>query len=95
MRKKLKLVNSFKIDDGSNEKAEYEVFTHTTQTLKAVLESLVEEVEGKRVDMPKRKCINLENHLHGSCFQCEKSKGYNTALQDIKQLLQDIIKEVK
>ena len=32
---------------------------------------------------PKGKCYNAENHIFGKCFECEKIKGYNEAIDDV------------
>lgn len=46
-----------------------------------------EEIGKMKKQLPKTKCINAENHVFGSCFQCEKIKGFNQALEDIKEIL--------
>lgn len=43
-----------------------------------------------RKELPKTKCINAENHLFDSCFQCEKINGYNQALSDLSFALNEI-----
>jgi len=37
----------------------------------------VEKGLPKEESLPKTKCIDVENHLFSSCFQCEKIKGKN------------------
>lgn len=39
---------------------------------------------------PKQKCINAENHLFGSCFACVKIDGYNQALEEVLQIIQNM-----
>ena len=51
---------------------------------------IVKVIEGLEQSLPKTKCINAENHLFGSCFQCEKIKGFNAALSDIINQLNDM-----
>lgn len=48
-----------------------------------MLEKDIKEMEGKIQQLPKTKCINAENHLFGSCFQCEKIKGHNACIVDL------------
>lgn len=50
-------------------------------------ERIVKFVKSLERELPKTKCLNLENHLYGSCFQCEKNKGYNQALEDIINII--------
>lgn len=46
-------------------------------------EALKSKATEKRQSKPKGKCINAENHLFGSCFECKKIDGYNLALSDL------------
>lgn len=48
---------------------------------------VVERALPEEHKLPKTKCMNLENHTFGSCFQCEKSKGFNSALTQFKKNL--------
>lgn len=41
---------------------------------------VVEMLEGMKQEKPKGKCLNAENHLFGSCFECKKIEGHNAAL---------------
>src|SRR3990167_8892307 len=50
------------------------------KSLANLIQSQIEAIEGERQDLPKSPCINAESHLFGSCFQCEKIKGHNAAL---------------
>ena len=67
-----------------------EIKSFTSQTLLAykakILESLPEKMEN-----PKGKCMNLETHLLGTCFNCTKNNGFNEALDEMIK----IIKETK
>lgn len=51
------------------------------QALEQNRKETIEECEKavpKEEKLPKSKCMNLENHMFGSCFACEKIKGFNT-----------------
>lgn len=52
----------------------------------SLLTKLAEEATKAMVveekELPKTKCLNAENHLFGSCFECEKIKGHNSARAD-------------
>ncbi|MDO8094420.1 MAG: hypothetical protein Q6360_13160 [Candidatus Brocadiales bacterium] len=50
-------------------------------------ERIAERVSGMRQELPKQNCLNLESHLMGSCFQCEKIKGHNVALDAVLEIL--------
>lgn len=69
-----------------------ELKSHHTQSTIKLLEGLKEEVRERKQKLPKRKCLNAENHMFGSCFSCEKIRGHNAALQDFQKLLSDTIK---
>ena len=45
------------------------------------------EVKKLEQSLPKRKCLNLETHVYGSCFSCEKIKGYNQGIRDCITIL--------
>lgn len=56
------------------------------ETLEEAMKCVPEEQK-----KPKAECINAENHLFGSCFDCKKIDGFNdcreqtlTALQALK-----------
>lgn len=51
---------------------------------KRILEAMPKEEK-----LPNEKCLNLENHLYGSCFQCERIKGFNAALAQCKESVND------
>ena len=46
-------------------------------------EEIVKALMGMVQKLPDRPCLNLESRLTGRCFDCEKTRGYNTALTDI------------
>lgn len=52
------------------------------QSYLSLIDNLIEREEGEKQELPKTECINAENHLFGSCFQCEKTKGFNSAKQE-------------
>lgn len=64
-----------------------------SRLLEQVRLSLVGEIEKENRELPKTKCINAENHLFGSCFSCEKIKGYNSALSDSLAIINRIMKQ--
>ena len=57
-----------------------EMVTFLRQALEQIRKETIEECEKavpKEEKLPKSKCMNLENHMFGSCFACEKIKGFN------------------
>ena len=64
-----------------------------TSTVKAVIAEVEKEIEDMEKELPKKKCMNLENHLHGSCFQCEKIKGFNQALNEAQTTLKELLND--
>lgn len=50
-------------------------------------EAVVKMIEEMTQALPKSECLNAESHLFGSCFQCEKIKGWNSALSTLKEKL--------
>ena len=75
------------LGENENKYRELKDFIHST--LNKEREELIKKVEGMEHELPKTKCMNLENHTFGSCFQCEKSKGYNQAIDDILTILKE------
>ena len=61
----------------------------------AYIEAEIQRLEGEKEELPKGKCMNLENHLFSSCFQCEKIKGHNSCLDKQITYLQEQLKEIK
>lgn len=61
--------------------------------LSSSLKQLLEQVVPEERELPKTKCMNLENHTFGSCFQCEKDKGYNVCRKETLDNIKDLIKE--
>ncbi len=55
----------------------------------ADLEAVIGMVEEGEKELPKEKCLNLEMHLFGNCFQCIKIAGYNQALSDLLAKLEE------
>lgn len=51
----------------------------------------MEVVEEQEQKLTKRKCLNAESHLFGSCFSCEKIKGNNEAVSNILTSLSQLI----
>ncbi len=54
--------------------------TFLRATFLSFIDTQIQKMEGRMQKFPKTKCINLEMHLHGSCFACERIKGNNSAL---------------
>lgn len=46
-------------------------------------DSILEGIIPEEMKLPKRKCINAENHIFGSCFQCERIKGFNACRDEL------------
>ena len=63
--------------------------TTLTSDREAIKQLILEWVEKSLRPLPKKKCINAENHLFGSCFQCENIKGYNSALKDLETFIKE------
>lgn len=83
---------------GSREDKYKELIDFITQikdnTKTSLIKGIMEDLEGMKDNLPKEKCMNLENHMFGSCFQCEKSKGRNKGIEDIQTYLESLIKEL-
>lgn len=60
-----------------------------------LLEAEIERKKGLRKEKPKGKCMNLENHLHGSCFECKKIDGFNEAIDEDISYLEEQLKLIK
>ncbi len=54
------------------------------------LDGIIKRVKGMKQELPKGKCYNLENHLLGRCFDCEKIKGRNEVLEDLLAKLNNL-----
>lgn len=48
-----------------------------------MLDGVIDMLEGMRVELPKEACTNLESHIYGSCFECERTKGRNDTLDRV------------
>jgi len=46
----------------------------------AVRDATAKACEVEEREKPKTKCINIENHLFGSCFSCKEIDGWNNAV---------------
>lgn len=75
------------LGDGSHVASSSEAKDFLDSSLRDLVKRIEGEVEKERWELPKGKCINLENHMLGSCFQCEKIKGFNLALDSVLALL--------
>ena len=60
--------------------------------LSTSLNEMLDGLEMKPMTFPKEKCLNLENHLLGSCFQCKQIEGFNNAVEQFNQKLSDLRK---
>lgn len=47
--------------------------------------AMLKECLPEQQQKPDRECLNAENHLFGSCFECKKINGWNLCLDEIKQ----------
>ena len=56
-------------------------------------DELIRRLEAEIQPLPTRPCINAENHLFGSCFACEKTKGHNEAINDAIYLVRELYSE--
>jgi hypothetical protein len=59
-----------------------------------LIDWIIEEMP-KEIEKPKDKCINVENHLFGNCFQCVKIDGSNQYRQQMLSKLEEVKKELK
>ena len=55
--------------------------------INANVEQLLREAMPEVKKYPEGKCMNLENHMFGSCFECKKIEGFNSALSQFKENL--------
>ena len=63
---------------------------YISTSIDSLLKSVEERCDELVKELPKTKCINAENHLFGSCFQCEKIKGNNQCASDLKTSLKSL-----
>jgi len=59
---------------------------------KELMEAALAGIPPEKV-LPKDKCLNLENHMYGSCFQCERLKGFNDCRQEVLTLITSILSQ--
>lgn len=45
--------------------------------------------EVEEVALPTRPCVNAEQHMFGTCFACEKTKGINAAIAQSRRQLDE------
>jgi len=64
-----------------------ELKTFIRHAAKKICEAMITEEK----PLPKRKCLNAENHLFGSCFQCERINGWNRAREAQLELKKKIL----
>ena len=71
------------------------VKAYIATTLSLLLKSIKEELEIMEQSLPNSKCRNAESEMFGRCFDCEKTKGYNSALSDISTLISETISNIQ
>lgn len=60
-----------------------------TQERQQLIQDAVECVPPDK-ELPKSKCMNAENHLFGSCFECEKIRGWNACREEMLKALTNL-----
>lgn len=63
------------------------------QTHTSLISEAVERLEGMERELPKQPCMNAENRMFGSCFSCEKIKGFNDAISEAVSILKELTKK--
>lgn len=69
----------------------FPVKSFLTTHLKALAEEL-KKVIPEEQEKPKAQCMNAENHLFGSCFECKKIEGWNAARTETLKNINEFLK---
>ena len=56
-----------------------------SQKLRDISVKVAEECVPDEQKKPQGKCLNAESHLFGSCFECKKIDGFNSAISQMRE----------
>lgn len=54
------------------------------------MDTLIKELEGLKIALPKSECRNAENEMFGRCFNCEKTRGFNLGVDAAIELIKEL-----